>query len=107
MILKASFAPFARSARTSGAIFMKLGRAPATRYSVFIGLHLSMRSDHSPLDTLYRAAFDRMSAQPDQVLIRPDYMPPCDRSMTVNNRFLSCYSRLSRRLDAAMERHER
>jgi len=28
-------------------------------------------------------------AQPDQMLIRPDYMPSCGRSMTVNNRFLS------------------
>jgi len=28
-------------------------------------------------------------ARPDEVLIRPDYMPSCGRSMTLNNRFLS------------------
>ena len=33
-------------------------------------------------------AFNLVSAQADRVLIRPDYMPACDCSMTVNNRFL-------------------
>ena len=45
--------------------------------------------DHSRLDTLYGMPFDLMSAQPDQMLIRPDYVPPCDRNTIVNKGFLS------------------
>jgi hypothetical protein len=36
-----------------------------------------------------RMAFGLVSARRKRVLIRLDYMPPCDCSMTVNSRFLS------------------